>query len=147
MASLRVFSVFQDRAKIPSDFTCDGTNVNPELHIGGIPKEAKSIAIIVDDPDAPNGTWTHWVVFDIPKDTAIIRQDSVPGTQGMNDFKIEDYKGPCPPSGSHRYFFRAFALDSTLNLRGGASRKSVEQAMKGHIIAQGELVGTYQRKQ
>lgn len=147
MASLKVSSpAFASKASIPARFTCDGANVSPELHIEGIPKDSKSLVLIVDDPDAPSGTWTHWVVFDIPPNTSIIDQDSVPGVQGLNDFKVTDYRGPCPPSGSHRYFFRVFALDAKLNLNRGASRKSVEAAMKGHVVAQGELYGVYQRK-
>jgi len=148
MATLRITTnSFQSKANISSKYTCDGNNVNPELHIEGIPKDAKSLVLIVDDPDATMGTWTHWVVFDIPADSFIIAENSIPGIQGMNDFKITDYRGPCPPSGSHRYFFKVFALDSKLNLKQGASRKSVEQAMKGHVIAQGEIYGLYQRKQ
>jgi len=140
--SLKVTSpAFSEGEKIPAKYTCDGENVNPELDIEGIPDGTKSLAIIVDDPDAPRGDWVHWVVFNILP-TAKIEEDSTPGTEGMNDFKKTSYGGPCPPSGSHRYFFRVYALDAKLNLD-FTTKADLEMAMKGHILAKGELMGKF----
>jgi len=137
---------FKDGEKIPSKYTCDGENINPELNIEGIPEGTKSLVLIVDDPDAPAGTWVHWVVFNIPvppNATEIkIAENSVPGEEGMNDFKKTSYGGPCPPSGSHRYYFRVYALDTKLNLD-FATKSDVELAMKNHILAKGELIGRF----
>lgn len=135
---------FEHNAMIPSQFTCDGEDINPPLIIEDIPPETKSLALIVDDPDAPMGTWVHWVVYDIPV-TNQIQEDSIPGKQGMNDFRKKDYGGPCPPSGTHRYFFKLYALDQELNLEEGLSKKDLEDAMEGHILAQAELIGLYKR--
>jgi Raf kinase inhibitor-like YbhB/YbcL family protein len=129
---------------IPKKFTCDGQNVNPSFRIEGIPEGALSLALIVDDPDAPMGTWVHWVVYNIPKVSGI-EENSVPGIQGNNDFGKKDYGGPCPPSGTHRYFFKLYALDSKLALKGQVDKKRLEQAMQGHIIQKAELVGLYKR--
>lgn len=101
--------------------------------------------MIVDDPDAPIGTWVHWVVWNIPL-RGEIREDSVPGTEGLNDFRKHSYGGPCPPSGTHRYFFKVYALDTKLDLKGNSRKRDVERAMKGHILAQGQLVGLYSRR-
>ena len=109
-----------------------------------IPKEAQSLSLIVDDPDAPMGTWVHWVVFDIPI-TNRIRKNSIPGRQGINDFGRENYGGPCPPSGTHRYFFRICALDEKLNLKEGITKGALEKAMQPHILDKAELVGLYKR--
>jgi Raf kinase inhibitor-like YbhB/YbcL family protein len=136
-------SEFQDGGIIPSRHTCDGENINPRIEIVGAPPETKSFAIIMDDPDAPNGTFTHWTVWNI--ELGLIPEDSVPGVQGMNDFGRIGYGGPCPPSGTHRYFFKAFALDTMLDLNEGASRALIEKAMEGHIIARSELLGRYGR--
>jgi Raf kinase inhibitor-like YbhB/YbcL family protein len=132
---------------IPTDFTCDGTDINPEIDLADIPADAKSLVLIVDDPDSVGGNWTHWLAFNLDPKTVRIGQDSKPaGTNfGLNDFKEVSYRGPCPPSGSHRYFFRIFALDKELDLGDGAKRDEVEQAMTGHILDQGEFYGSYQR--
>lgn len=135
---------FEHNQLIPEKFTCDGEDVNPTLNIEDIPLETKSLALIVDDPDAPMGTWVHWVMFDIPV-ISKIGENSIPGIQGTNDFRKLDYGGPCPPSGTHRYFFKLYALDCELNLEEGVSKKDVEEAMQGHILAQTELIGLYRR--
>lgn len=136
---------FRHNQSIPAKFTCQGDDVNPELIIGGIPKEAKSLALIVDDPDAPMGMWVHWVVYDIPV-ISQIEEDNIPGTQGINDFGRKDYGGPCPPSGTHRYFFKIYALGKKLNLGEGVSKKELEKAMQGHILDKAELIGLYKKQ-
>jgi hypothetical protein len=138
---LKVTSTFVEGEKIPAKYTCDGDNINPELNIEGIPEATKTLVLIVDDPDAPGGTWTHWIVFNIPPNNKI-EENSVPGEEGMNDFKITRYGGPCPPSGSHRYFFRVYALDTQLSLS-FATREDVELAMRNHILAKGGLMGKF----
>ena len=136
---------FENKGNIPEKFSCQGEDINPELNIEDLPDEVKSLVLIVKDPDAPPGTWLHWLVYDIPADRAGIGEDSVPGTQGMNDFDRVEYGGPCPPSGEHRYFFRTYALDSELDLEEGASRPEIENAMEGHVIEDCELMGRYSR--
>lgn len=136
---------FGQNQQIPQKFTCEGEDVNPALILEDIPKEAKSLALIMDDPDAPMGIWVHWVVFDIP----IIKQieeNSISGKQGINNAGHKNYHGPCPPSGTHRYFFKIYALDTSLNLKEGISKGALEKAMQGHILAQAELIGLYKRK-
>jgi len=146
MQELRVSSpIFQNNQFIPPKYTCDGDDVNPSLRIEGIPREAQALVLIVDDPDAPMGTWDHWVVWNIPP-VERIEENSVPGIQGMNDFNKHSYGGPCPPSGTHRYFFKVYALDMKLNLDPNSRRKDVEKAMKGHILAEGKIVGLYRRR-
>jgi Raf kinase inhibitor-like YbhB/YbcL family protein len=135
---------FENNGFIPSKFTCEGEDINPELIAADIPQDAGSLALIVDDPDAPMGTWVHWVVYDMPV-VSKIDENTVPGKQGMNDFGRRDYGGPCPPSGTHRYFFKMYALDKKLDLKEGVDKKALEKAMEGHILAQAELVGLYQR--
>ncbi|MBU1887675.1 MAG: YbhB/YbcL family Raf kinase inhibitor-like protein [Candidatus Omnitrophica bacterium] len=135
---------FDNNAFIPSKFTCQGQDINPELLIEGIPEAAKRLALIIDDPDAPLGTWVHWVVYNIPV-TAQIKEDSVPGEQAITDFKTKGYRGPCPPSGIHRYFFKIYALDTELELGQGAGKKELEKAMEGHILDNAELIGLYRR--
>lgn len=135
---------FNHNGMIPERFTCDGEDVNPALNIEDVPSDAKSLALIVDDPDAPMGTWVHWIVFDIPV-ASRIEENSVPGKQGMNDFRKLAYGGPCPPSGTHRYFFKLYALDCRLQLEEGVRKEDVERAMQGHILAQAELIGLYRR--
>jgi len=137
--------VFDNNKSIPSKYTCDGDDVNPPLIIEGIPEGTKSLVLIVDDPDAPMGTWDHWIVWNIPL-TNKIEENSVPGTEGLNDFRRHSYGGPCPPSGTHRYFFKVYALDTKLNLDSNSRKKDIEKAMKGHILAQGELIGLYGRR-
>ena len=147
-AKLKVTSsAFQEGGNIPSKFTCDGSDTSPSLQITGVPSEAKSLVLIADDPDAPGGFFTHWLVWNIPSQTNSIAEGSAPnGVQGANDFGKSGYRGPCPPAGVHRYSFKIFALDRELELRSGAKRSQVNTAMKGHVIAQGELVGRYSRK-
>ncbi len=145
MKELRITSpVFENNGLIPAKYTCDGDNVNPPLKIEGIPSEAKRLILIVDDPDAPMGTWDHWIVWNIPP-TEKIKEDSVPGTEGLNDFRRHSYGGPCPPSGTHRYFFKVYALDTNLSLHPNSRKKDVEKAMQGHILAEGQIIGLYRR--
>ena len=140
-------SAFQQGGNIPSKFTCDGPNTSPGLQISGIPAEAKTFVLIVDDPDAPSGLFTHWVVWNISPQTSTVAEGSTPkGVQGTNDFGKSGYGGPCPPSGTHRYYFKIFALDRELDLAAGAKRGQLDAAMKGHVVAQGELMGRYARK-
>ena len=140
-------SAFHEGANIPSKFTCDGSDTSPPLQIAGVPSGAKSLVLIVDDPDAPSGLFTHWLVWNIPPQTGSIAEGSAPqGVQGANDFGKSGYRGPCPPPGTHRYSFKIFALDREMELRSGAKRSQVDAAMKGHVIAQGELVGRYAKR-
>lgn len=140
-------SAFQQAANIPSKFSCDGPNASPPLQISDVPTEAKSVVLIVDDPDAPTGLFTHWAVWNISPQTSTIAEGSAPkGVHGTNDFGKSGYGGPCPPSGTHRYYFKVFALDRELDLPVGAKRHQLDAAMKGHVIAQGELMGRYSRK-
>jgi len=139
---------FKDGEIIPVQYTADGKNVSPPLQIGGVPPEAKSLVLINDDPDAPAGTWDHWILWNIDPKTTIIPEDSVPekAVAGKNDFGQTKYGGPAPPSGTHRYFFRIFALDIVLDLPAGSGREALEKAMKGHVIGEGQLMGRYTRK-
>lgn len=122
--------------------------MNPELKINGTPNEAKSLVLIVDDPDAPHGLFTHWILWNIDPKTTNIGENSAPvgGIQGTNDFGKRNYGGPCPPSGTHRYFFKIFALDTKLDLKPSARRAELDAAMRGHALAQGELMGRYSHK-
>lgn len=147
-------TAFNEGEPIPAKFTCDGSNVSPPLKWSGVPSGTKSLALIADDPDAPMGTWVHWVVFDLPPTVtdlpeALPKTQFIPGNakQGLNDFKHLGYGGPCPPRGkAHRYFFKLYALDTVLEFKPGASKKDVERALSGHILAEGQLMGTYKRK-
>ncbi len=138
-------SAFTSNGSIPEKYTCDGQNINPPLEFEGIPEQAESLVLIVDDPDAPTKTFTHWIIWNI-EPVAKIEEDSIPGVEGLNDFKEIGYGGPCPPSGTHRYFFRVYALDKNLDLKAGSGRKDLENEMIGHIIAEGELMGKYRKK-
>jgi Raf kinase inhibitor-like YbhB/YbcL family protein len=138
-------SAFANDAAIPSKFTCDGQNVNPELTISDIPKGTKTLALIVEDPDAPKGTFDHWVMWNIPPGSKI-GENSAPGAQGVNGKKENKYAGPCPPSGTHHYHFKVYALDDELNLPDDTDKKKLMDAMQGHILAQGELIGLYARQ-
>jgi Raf kinase inhibitor-like YbhB/YbcL family protein len=140
-------SAFQEGGNIPSKFTCDGGDRSPPLQIAEIPSSAKSLALIVDDPDAPSGLFTHWIVWNISPQTNGIAEGSAPkGVQGTSDFGKSGYGGPCPPSGTHRYYFKIFALDRELNLPSDSKRNQLDAAIKGHVVAQGELMGRYSRK-
>jgi Raf kinase inhibitor-like YbhB/YbcL family protein len=138
---------------IPKKFTCDGLDVSPQLKWNDPPANTQTIAVIMDDPDAPAGTWVHWVLYDLPADTrelpeGVAKQDQVASgaRQGRNDFGKIGYGGPCPPPGKpHRYFFKLYALDAKLGLKAGATKAEAERAMKGHILAQAELIGKYGR--
>jgi Raf kinase inhibitor-like YbhB/YbcL family protein len=132
---------FQSDGTIPNQFTSKGANQNPPLQLHGIPKEAKSLVLIVDDPGAPGGLFTHWIVWNIDPITMHFGSNSVPtgAAQGTNDFGKIGYGGPCPPSGTHRYYFRLFALDQRLDLKSGAKRSALDRAVSGHILGRGEL--------
>ncbi len=135
---------FDNNGFIPKKYSGLGEDINPPLIIEGIPKEAKSLALIVDDPDAPMATWVHWVVFDIPI-ISLIEENSVPGKQGINDFGKKSYGGPCPPQGTHRYFFKVYAVDVVLGLKDGISKSILEEAMEGHVLEKAQLIGLYKR--
>ena len=154
MAMLLTSSAFLHHEEIPRRHTCDGGDVSPPMSWSGVPPGAKSLVLIVDDPDAPDPaapkrTWVHWVLFDIPPETPGLPEGvhTLPaGTQsGMNDWKRIGYGGPCPPIGRHRYFHKLYALDTLLEGLRDPTKSVIEKAMKGHILAQAELVGTYQR--
>lgn len=146
MQELRVKSpAFESNKPIPRKYTCDGNDINPPLTIEGVPKEAKTLALIVDDPDAPSGTFDHWIVWNIPASTSKISENTVPGKEGLNGARQSGYMGPCPPGGTHRYFFKVYALDAELSLGINSKKKDVEKAMQGHILSKGELVGLYSR--
>lgn len=136
---------FEHEEYIPEKFTCDGEDISPSLIIEDVPEGTKRLALIVEDPDAPAGIWIHWVVFNI-HGTDVIEEGEVPGTQGINDFRKLAYGGPCPSSGTHRYFFKLYALDTKLDLEEGCRKKDLIKAMEGHILAEAELIGLYQRK-
>jgi Raf kinase inhibitor-like YbhB/YbcL family protein len=144
---------FRHHEMIPSKYTCDGVNISPSLQWSGFPVETKSFVMINDDPDAPAGTWVHWVLFNIPVSVTYLEENFSYGNRrekqilaGINDFRKLAYGGPCPPSGTHRYFFKIYALDILLDLKEGASKSQIEKAMAGHILASGELTGLYKRR-
>jgi len=138
---------FQNGQRIPSKYTCDGDDVPPPLALENIPQYTVSLVLIVDDPDAPSGTWDHWILFNIPKDTTRIAEDiAQTGTHGKTSWGNTSYGGPCPPHSTHRYFFKIYALDTNLRLPEGSTKEEVLEAMKGHILKQSELMGTYTRE-
>lgn len=140
---IKVFSsAFEANSNIPRKYTCNGENINPPLEFANIPDETESLVLIMDDPDSPMKPFTHWIVWNI-EPVAKIEEDSIPGVEGINNFRKIGYGGPCPSSGTHRYFFRVYALDRQLELKAGAGRKELESEMIGHIIAEGELMGKY----
>ena len=140
---------FGNNGIIPAKYTCDGENVSPPLEIAGVPEGAKSLVLIVDDPDASNGTWVHWTLWNVGPDMLEIMEDSVPdgSVHGATSFAGTGWGGPCPHSGVHRYFFKLYALDATLDLAPDSNKATLEAAMDGHVFAQCELVGRYSRKQ
>jgi Raf kinase inhibitor-like YbhB/YbcL family protein len=149
MAALKITSpAFQNNGSVPRQYTCDGKDISPPLVIENCPKEAKSIALICDDPDASIGIWVHWVLWNIDPKAKEIAENAVPqgAVQGMNDFKRHQYGGPCPPSGTHRYFFKVYALDIMLNISPNSQKSDLEKAMKGHILAEGQIIGLYKRE-
>ena len=146
--SIQITSIaFSEAGKIPSLYTCDDQNVSPPLAWTGVPSNTISLALVMDDPDAPSGTWVHWVLYNLPPDITSLEQGkNGGGTEGKNDFNRTGYGGPCPPRGSnHRYYIKLYALDSRLDLKPGASKAQLESAMRGHILAQGQLMGRYSR--
>ncbi len=145
-SSLRVRSVaFSQGGHIPPKYTCEGDNVNPPLESKWLPGEYKIIGHIVEDPDAPKGVYDHWLVWNIPPNETIA-ENSKPGVVGRNSFGNVGYGGPCPPSGSHRYFFKVYALDTQLDIEAGADKERMENAMKDHVVASGELMAYYQKR-
>jgi Raf kinase inhibitor-like YbhB/YbcL family protein len=148
-------SAFQNNGKIPEKYTCEGNDINPPLKIEFVPALAKSLALIVDDPDIPDFVkqkfhiemWDHWVVFNIPTNVTELEEDErPPGVHGKNSSHRNEYMGPCPPDREHRYFFRLYSLDSMLDLHEGATKAEVIKAMEGHLLAKAELVGRYEKK-
>jgi hypothetical protein len=138
-------SAFEQGKAIPKKYTCDGEDINPPLKIENVPEEAKSLALIVDDPDAPRGVFAHWIVWNIDPKISQIEENSKPGTEGVNDFGKNSYGGPCPPSGTHHYHFRIYALDTLLDLSSTSKKSDLEKAIEGHVLDWAELIGTYQR--
>jgi Raf kinase inhibitor-like YbhB/YbcL family protein len=143
---------FGEGGTIPGKYTCDGADVSPPLKWNALPTGTKSLALICDDPDAPVGTWVHWVFYDIPAETEGLPEGVAPidhpeegGTQGINDFRKIGYGGPCPPGGTHRYFFKLYALDTLLNLSPGVTKKQLLNVMDNHIVGQTQLMGKYRR--
>lgn len=141
-------SAFDHNQIIPSKYTCDGENVSPPLEISEVSKRAKSLVLIVDDPDAPAGDWVHWTVWNIPLDTKEILEGNIPegASEGVTDFGKPGYGGPCPPSGTHRYFFKLYAIGADLYLDSLATKKDIEKAMEEYIIDKAELIGLYKRQ-
>ncbi len=152
MAFTLTSSAFAEGSSIPARYTCQGEDISPPLAWQGAPDETQSFALIMDDPDAPGRTWVHWVVYNLPPNVhalpeGIAADAALPGeaVHGRNSWGRNDYGGPCPPSGTHRYFFKLYALDSTLDLPPGAGKEEVLRAMEGHIVAQAQLMGTYRK--
>ena len=146
-------SAFENGGMIPAKYTCDGADVSPPLQWDTVPEGTKSIALICDDPDAPMGTWVHWVLFNMPAEANelaenIPAEETLPNgaMQGVSDFGRIGYGGPCPPGGTHRYFFKVYALDTKVDLQAGADKRQLLKAMEGHILSQGQLIGKYKRQ-
>lgn len=138
-------TVFSHNGHIPLQYTCEGENINPPLIVSDVPDGTRSLALIMEDPDAPKGTFYHWVAWNIVPNEPIA-ENSIPGQSGINSFGKTGYGGPCPPSGTHRYYFKVFALDSMLDLPAGADRQALLDAMQGHVLASGELMGRYKKR-
>ncbi len=137
---------FKHEGKIPAKYTCDGDDVSPPLRFAEVPAEAKSLALVMDDPDCPTGTFDHWVVWNIGPETRSVEEGKEPdGVQGMTDFRRKGYGGPCPPRGEHRYFFKLYALDAELDIAEGSSKDDLEKAIEGHVVDQATLMGKYKR--
>ena len=144
---------FANNEMIPAKYTCDGINISPAIQWDTVPEQTKTIALISDDPDAPVGTFVHWVIYNLPGETRELTENIAPeetlpnlAKQGTTDFGKIGYGGPCPPSGTHRYYFKIYALDTHLDLPAGAAKKQLLKAMEGHVLAQGQLIGKYKRK-
>ena len=153
MAITITSSAFEEGGMIPSKYTCDGENISPPLKWEGVPQETKSIAIISDDPDAPVKIWVHWVMWNIPVDMEQLAESVPPDAdlpdgskQGINDFKHHGYGGPCPPMGTHRYYFKVYALDTKIDLASSSRKSHLLKAMEGHILAEGQLMGKYKKQ-
>jgi hypothetical protein len=152
-AALRVTSPgFGEGEIIPKRYTCEGEDVSPSFKWKGVPEGAKSLALICEDPDAPGGMWVHWVIFNLPAAmeglASGVSAEEIVGRgarYGVNDFGVSGYRGPCPPGGAHRYYFRLYALDTELDLASGATRGQLLQAMEGHVVAEGHIMGIYER--
>lgn len=145
-------TAFKEGGMIPKRYTCDGEDISPPLSWDSVPEGTKSLALICEDPDAPRGTWVHWVIFNIPADTRGLNENIPPqktlpsgARQGRNGFGRIGYGGPCPPSGTHRYYFKLYALDTVIDLKPGATKAELLKVMDGHIIAEGQLMGRYKR--
>ncbi len=145
-------AAFKEGEAIPRAYTCDGVNISPPLEWSGVPKTARTIAIVADDTDAPGGTWVHWALYNLPAENIGLVENlpltenlKAGGFQGTNDFQKIGYRGPCPPSGTHHYYFRIYALDSELTLKAGATKAELLKAMDDHVVLQGRLMGTYRR--
>lgn len=138
-------SAFKENQPIPASYTCKGDNTSPPLTITGVPENTKSLALVLNDPDAPSGNFIHWLVWDMPSDTSTINTHSVPvgAIQGKNDAGTNQYFGPCPPSGTHHYIFSVYALDKSLGLPTGSNFGQLQQAMDGHILGQAKLTGLF----
>lgn len=146
-------SAFEEGGAIPTRYTCDGMDVSPPLSWGSVPGGTRSLALIADDPDAPGGTFVHWVLYNLPPDTRQLPEDvpnreTLPSgaAQGVNGAGRVGYMGPCPPGGTHRYFFKVYALDTGLDLGAGATREDLVSVIDGHVLAEGQLMGTYRRR-
>lgn len=146
-------TAFEDGGLIPPKYTCDGADMSPPLQWDNVPEGTKSVAFICDDPDAPVGTFVHWVLFNLPAQTKELAENIPPdktlpngASQGISDFGRIGYGGPCPPSGTHRYFFKIYALDAQVELSAGAGKRELLKAMEGHILGQGQLIGKYKRQ-
>jgi hypothetical protein len=140
-------TAFAHQGFIPSQHACDSKDVSPPLNISGVPEAARSLALIVDDPDAPRGDWVHWTIWNIDPRTAAVGEGAAlaGAIEGQTDFGRPGYGGPCPPSGTHRYFFKLYALDTTLGLPASSRKAELERAMEGHILEQATLIGLYRR--
>jgi Raf kinase inhibitor-like YbhB/YbcL family protein len=144
MSGLKISSpAFSHNGMMPDKYTCHGEDVSPPLQIDGVPAEAKSLAIVVDDPDAPMSTWVHWIIWNIDPSKTNIGEGESPGTEGINDFDRHSYRGPCPPGGTHRYFFNVYALDKMLDIPDSSEKDDLEWEMEGHVISKGRLVGLF----
>ena len=145
-------TAFKEGGMIPGQYTCDGKDISPPLAWESVPDDTKSIALICDDPDAPMGTWVHWMLYNLPTNINELPEKIPPqkilengAKQGTNDFRNIGYGGPCPPGGTHRYYFKIYALDSVLTLEAGATKTKLLKAMEGHILAKGQFMGKYKR--
>ncbi len=140
-------SAFENNSEIPEKYTCSGENINPPLIFYDIPDSAKSLALIVTDPDAPSGDFTHWILWNINPQTSELKENSIPegANQGYTDFNDNKYSGPCPPSGEHRYIFKIYALNNTLSIPINSTKEDLQNAMKEHVLSESELTGTYRK--